>query len=325
MNPATLSSNEKALKQSISPDDMAEAGGIMPREVAEDFMEMAVDETPFLDAIRTEMISSPKTRIPKYGVGERQRRGQAPGAEGARASVEAGFVDIDTEKGSVWWDLRKETVENYTNGEELAEFILSQMTQQFGVDTQELAISGDMNADTGDSDLDDFLRQNDGFVTLAQQEGMPTYSHTDDTGTALPVNNDLFSRVRESLDEKYLSRSDPVYITSSSQVHAYAKTLAENYDAAGFQILMGDDDLTPFGFDIMGIPRWPDDKMLFTDTDNLIYAIFRDLEVDILTESDDIAERDLFAKYFLRARDDFAFENTDAGVLATDIAAPNQA
>lgn len=325
MNPATLPSNEQALKNSLSPDDMAEAGGLMSEEIATDFYRQAVADTPLLDMVRTEMVSSQKVSIPTFGVGERQRRSQAPGAEGARASVNAGSVEIDCEKGAVYWSLRKETVRNYDNGEELADFILEQMSQQFGVDTQELAVRGDEAADTGDTDLDDFLQQNNGWLTVAQNQGMPTYSHTDDTDTSLAVNNDLFSATRETMDETYLGRSNPMYIMSSSQLHAYGKTLAENYDAAGFQLLMGDNDLTPFGFDVVGLPDWPDDKMLFTDPENLIYAIFREIELDVLTESDDIHENDLFAKYALRAEDDFAIENVDAGVLATDIAAPNQA
>lgn len=321
-NPATLNENAQHLRESFGTNDVEAPGGLMPREVYDEFYREAVEDTPLLDAIRTENIGSPKTRIPKFGVGERQRRGQAEGSAGARGTIDAGYIDIDAKKGSVSWGLNKEVVENYESGEEIAEFILDRMTQQFAVDTQELAIVGDEESDTGDADFDDFRRQNNGFIRLAEEGGMPTYVHRDDSDVSQPINSSLFASMVQEMSEKYRSATDPIFITSSSQLHAYREHLTGEYDSAGFSVLMGSNDLTPFDYDVMGLPRWPDDKMMFTDPQNLIYCLFRDVEVDVLTESDETFEKDLFAKYFLRTRDDFAIENTDAGVLATDIASP---
>lgn len=317
-NPATLPSNDKALRESLTTEDIG-PGGVMPRETFDEFYELAVNEARLLNMVRTEQVGSEKTRIPKIGVGERQRRGQAEGAQGARATVESQQVDIDCKKSSVSWGLSKELIENNPAGEGLADTILDLMTQQFSADTQELAITGDEAAATGDSDLDDFRQQNDGFLTLAASGGMPNYVHEDGSGTSQPVNNALFDSMIDMMPDKYRAR-DPVFMMSDSQLQSYRSFLTSNYDAAGFQVLMGDNDVTPFSYDVVGMPYWPDDQVLFTEPQNLIYAIFRDVEVDVLQDSDEIAEKDLYAKYYIRVKDDFAIENVDAGVLGTSVA-----
>ena len=317
----TLESNAQALRESISTEDF-EGGGVMPTTVFDDFQRQVIGGTPLLDAVRTETISSPKTRIPMFGVGERQRRGQAPGATGAKADVTSDHIEIEAEKGAVYWGLEREVVENYENGEELADYILDRMSDQFGVDTQELAVRGNEDSATGDADLDGFLRQNDGWIKIAQERGMATYSHVDGSGVSQPINDSVFAALRQEIDEKYVERSDPVYIMASAQLQEYREALSQQYDSAGFQVLMGDNDLTPFSYPVMAVPGWPTDKMMFTDPENLIYALFREVEVEVLRQSDETFDNDLYAKYALRAKDDFQVENVDAGALATDIAAP---
>jgi hypothetical protein len=84
-------------------------------------------------------------------------------------------------------------------------------------------------------------------------------------------------------------------------------------------MLRADADINPFGYDIMGVHGMPEDKGLFTPTENLIWALRRDVEIDVVQNSDETLERDLHARYALRARHDYQIEDLDAGVVMTNI------
>lgn len=300
----------------ITTGDLGE-GGVLPREMFDEFFQEVQAEAELLDRVRTVPVGRSKTRIPKIGVGERLRQGQAENTEQAESNVNTGFVDIDCEKGSVYWSLTRETVEENPERENLANTILSLMSQQWGVDTEDLGVNGD------ESSLDAFIAQNDGWLTIAAARGMPTYSHTDANGNSLAVDSSLFHKAIQTMEDKY-KRVDPIFVMSNSQVQEYAHSLTERESGLGDAVLFGDAELTPFDYDVIGIPTMPDTQALFTPAQNLIYALrYDDLRVEVLTESDETFDFDLFAKYKIVGKDDFQIEDENAGVLVTDIAAPS--
>lgn len=317
--------NHESLK-TITTDDLA-PGGIMPREVFDEFFQEVQNSSELLSRVRTEDVANESTRIPKLGVGERLRRAQSENTTIAEVGVNTDYVDIDCVKGSVYWSLTKEDVENAVSGEALADTVFDMMTQQFSVDTEDLAVNSDETADDGATPTEDqlFLGQNNGWLNLAENGSMPTYAHDsigDGSGAAQPINVELFNRLIMDMPSKYLDRSDPVFLTSRNQVQSFRNSLAGTESESAFMMLAGESDLTPFDYDVVGTSLWPDDKLMFTDPQNLIYAIFREVETDVVTDTDKTHENDLYARYAIRAKDDFAIEDQNAGVLATDIASP---
>jgi len=63
----------------------------------------------------------------------------------------------------------------------------------------------------------------------------------------------------------------------------------------------------------------PDDIGMFTPPENLVWGLRRDVEMDVLENSDETLERDLLARYALRARHDYQIENLQAGVVMKNI------
>lgn len=298
---------DDALKQ-ITSGDLG-TGGTLPREMFDEFFTEVQDESTVLDMVRTVPVGTSKTRIPKIGVGERLRQGQDENTEQTESGVSTDYVDIDCEKGSIYWSLTRETVEENPEREDLADTVLSLMSQQWGVDSEDLAFVGDESASG-------FEAQNDGWLTILSAESSPVYHHDDagdGAGTAQPVDTSMFHEAIQTMGSKYL-RADPVFLMNTKQVQEYANTLTERNDGLGATVLMGDSDLTPFDHTIVGSAMVPEGQAVFTPAQNLIYALRYDLRVEVLQESDEVFDNDLFAKYKIVGKDDFAVEDADAAV-----------
>lgn len=315
----TVHENEEALNKAITTDDLGE-GGTMPRAVFDEFYLQVQEEADLLDMVRTEDIDRDQSRIPKLGVGERQRQGQDEATEpDSYSSIQTDFVDINTEKGSVYWDLTPEDLTNNPEGDQLADRVISLMSNRFSIDTQDLAVNGD---ESGSG----FVTQNDGWLTYIQNNGGNTFAweSEDDSGTVTsdPIDTDLFNQAIMEMPDRFLGRTDPVFFASEKQLHSYRNEVGGTDSDAAMAVLMSGSDLTPFEYDIVAPTSWPDDQVLFTDPMNLVYAIQRNVEMSIVTGTDKTHEQDLEARYALHAKDDFVVEETEGAVLATNVASP---
>jgi len=132
----------------------------------------------------------------------------------------------------------------------------------------------------------------------------------------------MFDGAVRKLDSKYL-RTDPVMMVNQKHIQQYFGELESRNDGIGVAVLQGDTDVNPFGYDIVGSPVFPKEEALFTAPENLIWGLHREVEVDVLTESDEIHDKDLFAKYKIRARHDYQIEDEDAAVLVKGIEDPS--
>lgn len=303
--------------EKITTTDLGD-GGTLPREMDDEFFTEVQDNAELLNRARAVRMSRSKTRIPKLGVGERLRSAQGEESTQTESNVSTDYVNLDAEKGSIYWDLTRETVEENPEREQLADTVLSQMSQQWAVDTQDLGINGD---ETGTG----FVTQNDGWLAIAAARGMPVYHHDDmgdGTGANQPISTAVFDEAIQTIEDKYL-RADPIFVMSRSQVQAYASSLTDRNTGLGDSVLFGDSDLTPFGYDVVGVSSFPEDQALFTPAQNLIYALRYDVRVEVLRESDEVFDNDLYAKYKIVGKDDFEIEDENAGVHIQGLEDPN--
>ncbi|MDB2283659.1 phage major capsid protein [Halorubrum ezzemoulense] len=292
------------------------AGGVLPRDLFEQFYQAVQDTAMMLEDARAEDLPRQKMALPKISVGERQRRGAAEGeGDAGDATVNTSQVPMDVEKATVSYDLTREAVDDTVDN--VDEIILDMLARQFAIDTQDLGINGD------EADADAFLNQNDGWLKILQNDAdVNTYDHTDGSGTAQPVGTDLFNAAILAMPNKYLrsGRTQPRFYMNLDQLQNYHNDLAQRNDPLGAAVLMGDDEATPFDYDVVGVANWPKDTAVFTHPQNFIYGLYDDVEIRVLTDTDKVAENDLFARYFMRVRDDFAVEAPEAAVLITGIA-----
>jgi hypothetical protein len=217
---------------------------------------------------------------------------------------------MDAEKGLLSWDLQREAVED-TIGQ-VDEIVLDKMASQWATDTQDLGINGDSTS--GDA----FIQQNDGWLKiLNDRTDTNTYDHQ---GGA--IDTSLWHETRSTLPNKFKRNqnvNDPVYMMNLSHIEDYEYDLTQREDPLGAAVLFSDDDITPFNYDVYGFAGWPEDTALFTYPENLIYGVWRETEIEVLDATDKTAENDLFARYFMRTRDDFSVEDENGAVLVNNL------
>jgi len=300
--------NEESLEKFDSTDL---SGGVMPRDLFDDWYQRVQDTATLLDMVRTEILPRPKMELARIGVGERMRRGGTETeGDSPTGSVNTDGIEMDATKGLLSWDLQREAVED-TIGQ-VDEIVLDKMAQQWAVDTQDLAINGD------ESDSDAFIQQNDGWLQiLSNRTDTNTYDHQ---GGA--IDTSLFHESRAALPNRFKRSGDvqePVYMMNLSHIENYEYDLTQREDPLGAAVLFSDDDITPFNYDVYGFAGFPEDTALLTYPDNLIYGVWRETEVEVLDATDKTAENDLFARYFMRTRDDFSVEDEEGAVLINNL------
>ena len=307
--------NTDAMKAIDTTNDLN--GGVLPADLFDEFFEEVQNQTAVLDRVRTVDLPRQKMDIPKIGVGERLMQAQSERTSNAEDdSVSTDTVSLDTVKTAIYWSLPREAVEDTVD--DVPDVVLGQMEQQFAVDAEDLAANGDES-------LSGFEAINDGWFTIAADRGSPVYYHDDagdGTGTNQPVNTAMFDGAIRTLDSKYL-RTEPVFMVNTKHIQQYFGELESRNDGIGVAVLQGDTDVNPFGYDIVGSPVFPENEALLTTPENLIWGLHRDVEVDVLTDSDEIHEQDLFAKYAIRARHDYEIEDENAVVRIEGIESPS--
>ena len=306
----TRTKNEDALEK-FDTTDMA--GGVLPRDLFEEFYQRVQDEANIMDAVRTEDLPRQKMELARIGVGERMRRGASEGTgDAGDASIDTSGVEMDVEKGTLSWDLTRESVDDVIDN--VDEIVLDKMARQFAVDTQDLGLNGD------ESSADAFLNQNDGWLKILDNS---SDTNTYDQGSN-PVDTQMFHEAIQALPNKFKrsDRVDPVFMLNEDQVQQYRFNLTDRSSPIGDAVILGEEDLTPFDYDIIGVAAFPNDSGLFTHPNNLVYGLYDEVEIQVLDDTDKVAENDLFARYFMRVRDDFEVEDENAAVRINNIATP---
>jgi len=302
------------------------SGGQFPRRLFEEFFQQVQENATLLNEIRTESLDYNQQAIPQIGVGERlmQEVSEGDSVEDNFETASTGQVDLDVKKTVIPFELTQESVEDTVD--DVADILLDKFQRQFAADAQELGVSGhESSPSTYQPGADSFFGIQDGWLAIAEGQGsssrvdgnssMTSYDHG-----AGGVNTTLFDETILKLPAKYRRDGvDPVFLMSRDNVQRYKSFLTDKESGLGDAVLRGDTELTPFDYTIMGVHGMPDNKGLFTPTENLIWALRRDVEIDVVENSDETLERDLFARYALRARHDYQIEDLDAGVVMTNI------
>ena len=319
--------NQRAMQKDTIDSSGDLSGGQFPRRLFEQFFQQVQENSELLGRVRTVPLDYHQQAIPQIGVGERlmQEVSEGDSVEDDFETANTGQVDIDVKKTVIPWELTNEAVEDTVD--DVADILLDKFQMQFAADAQELGVAGhESSPATYFSGDDAFFGINDGWLAIAEGQGsssridsnssMTTYDH----GSG-GVNTTLFDETILNIGQKYLrsEQMEPVFLMSRKNVQRYKSFLTDKESGLGDAVLMGNSELTPFDFDVLGVFGFPDNKGLFTAPENLIWALRRDMEIDVVENSDETLERDLLARYALRARHDYQIEDLDAGVVMNNI------
>jgi hypothetical protein len=318
--------NARAMQKDTIDSEGDLSGGQFPRRLFEEFFEQVQENAELLSLVRTVALEYEQQAIPQIGVGERlmQEVPEGGSVEDDFETADTGQVDLDVTKTVIPYELTQESVEDTVD--DVVEILLNKFERQFAADAQELGVAGhESSPSTYFTGADSFFSIEDGWLAIA--EGQDSSNRIDGNSSMAAydhgvggVNTTLFDETILSLAAKYRRDGvDPVFMMSRDNVQRYKAFLTDKESGLGDMVLMGDSELTPFDYTIVGAHGFPDDKGLFTPPENLIWALRRDVEIDVVQNSDETLERDLFARYALRARHDFQIEDLDAGVVMTNI------
>jgi hypothetical protein len=315
--------------------DLTDLDGLqLPPGQFDRFIERVQEEADLLDLVRTTELPRQEMSVPQIGVpempgGTRTEGGSRTGTD----SASSGSVKLNTtdQYYYIQYDLKEDAVDNTMSDERVGRIILDHFQRAWANGAQNIAI----NANRSGSSLPTWVNDTwDGWIGIAEGNDtasdrigtgasgettstMPVYDHT-----GAGVNNALFNGGIQAVDERYRDTDDLVFLMSKSQVQAYYYELTEREDGLGVAALMGNNDVTPFEYDIIGASFWPDDYGMLIDPNQLVMGTFEEMFIERLTNSDKTMDEALHSRSLIEGQFDLQIEELQSGALITNIAAP---
>jgi len=322
---ATLDLPERLRKADIALSDLSSNGGLLTVGQADTFIANLIDQPTLLRQMRTQPMDRPSMELNKIGFGKRILRAATqtagsralsavavdgtsfdPSTSGeavARAKPQTSKVTLNTKEVIAEILLPYEVLEDNIERGNMETLILQLIAERAALDLEELVISGDTSLNTADPYLD----MTDGVLKLAT-------SHIVDADGA-SISPAIFNSVLKALPTKYRRNRNAMRFFSSMDVEQdYRLALSTRGTGLGDAILTGQVDVPVFGVPLVGAALMPTTNLLFTNPQNLIFGIQRNIRV----ESERlISEREV--KIVLTARVAVQIEETDAVVKVTNL------
>jgi HK97 family phage major capsid protein len=294
----------------IEKADMAVAqmiadGGYLNPEQSDTFYRKLIDEPTLIGNVRTVQMRSPKMNIDTIGFGSRILRAAPSSGVALKADERVrpafGQVNLETEEVIAEVHIPYDALEDSIERGSLENTIMQMLTGRVSLDLEELLINGDTNS------ADSYLALFDGALALA--------GHTVDGTTLNAIDKDVFKSALQEMPTQYLRNLAAMnFLMSWHNVIEYRDTLAGRSTGAGDDFYLNRPTVTAFGVPIAPAALMPNDEILFTYPQNLIFGIQR----DIMIETDkDIRERTLIVVLTMRIA--IQCEEADSIVKVTSI------
>lgn len=316
-NRRALQSTEKDTP--INTNTSFGTGGTLNRQQFDQFFQEVQDVPQILNRVRAvDVPLGEEHQIDAIGVGERIIRSATEGQSGDEVGVSDRKVDIDMVELELPFSISRRVLEDTIEGGNTADVIMDLFGSQFAVDSEDLGfIGGDPVGDlTGDDAT--FAGINDGWLQQSLNENRDVYDHA-----SADIDESAFSALINELDPKYQRNGQELaFITSWRQKQAYKEYLTERDTAAGDAMLMTGDEPTPYGHEIITPVGMPDDYVMFCNPQNLIWAVLRDVDLQVTAEGSRVVLERLAAIGNFTARTDYVIEDPEGIVVAENVASP---
>lgn len=313
----------------------------LPADITEEFLERMQKEINILGMADTMTLARLEQDVPQFGVP--RLSGNTRDEEGSRtenSGADTGQVSFNaTDKQYyILVEPTRDSLKNTHYGpEQFGDYIVEQFVQRWANDVGLIGLRA--NADTGNleayagaeaADLDSTWN---GWIAIAEGEDsasdrigledtaagevstMPTY----DQANAAP-DTQMFNETIQTLDSRFRDTDEVMFLMSPTKIQEYAYNLTQREDPLGSAVIMGDSDLTPFSYDVVGVNGWPDNYAMLTDPSNLAYGLFEQMELDQTTDTDKVHENRLHSRNWMEGQFDFQIKSLQAGVLVENIA-----
>ena len=306
--------NEQLVKKAdMALSDLATAGKLNP-EQTDRFIRTLIDQPTLLASVRTVTMGGPQMKVNKIGFGSRILRPAVSAtalSQADRVKPDLGVVQLDTKEViaeiRLPYDVIEDNIEKgnvntplQTGAGGLHQTIVDLIAERAALDLEELAIQGD----TGSGDA--YLAMQNGYLKLATANVANVAANFDKASvkTALKTMPTRYLRNRAAL-QHFVSVDNETEIRDQ---------YGARQTALGDQQVQGVLPVYVYGSKITPVALMPGGNGLFTDPNNLVFGIQRNI---MLEYDKNISERVFIV--VLTARVAFAIEEANAVVKYTGI------
>ena len=298
--------NTTAMEKVSSTD--FDSGAQLSPEQFEDFMVDVQNQSTVLDMARTLTPTAESGDIPRLSVGTRLLQSTSEGNSVSKQGINSPDVPFETTKVSLpfeqTWETNNEIIDN-------PEATIRQLfLRQFANDLEILASVGGTGASG-------FEAIEDGWLTLADGGSATDVGH----GNAA-IDKSIFQNLINAIPQRFKERQTLVFLGSYEQKDAYKDYLTDRSTAAGDAMLMTGEEPTPYGYEFMTPLGWPDDRLMLTSMQNLIYIVQDPLRVKSTDSSERNVMNDIETIYNMLGKIDYQIMEQAGVATASAIAAP---
>lgn len=285
-------------------------GGKMSPEQAKQFITFMKDYSSFLRQVNFITMQKTSRELDSLEVNKRSMRRQKENADNpATGTISTSRRRLDAIGVIMPYDITFQFMKENIEGAGVNTTLAKLFAQQFANDTVDLAFNGDESKST-----DDFLSINNGWLKIAADD---TGTHKFDTEDSQDYLNTVFPGLLASMPGKYYQlykdedKSKIKIFCSHAANRKYKQQLQERNTALGDSVLVSGKNVLYDGFEIYPVGFLPDDTLIATPFENLVYGIYgASLEV-----YHDIVPRKTRHEYTLLADFDMEISNPDALVI----------
>jgi HK97 family phage major capsid protein len=296
----------------------ANSGGALldPRQ-GRAFVRALKEKANLLNAMRQEIVGEPQGEINKISTGARIIRHAPENADdGYRAGAAFDSVPYVTRKIRLPWEVTEDLFHENVEREALEATLRDEMTTQFALDLEDLAVNGDTSDASADAP---FLTIDDGILKQITDAAVPGRNIDGSSINGGAINKSHFFEALYALPNRYRARGGLEWLMGPNRSVSYWEHLTDRNTAAGDALLAqrtgAAGALGPLGIPIREVPAMPDDTILLSQPRNFVQVISWQVRRRRVTgETDaDLAARDKrFYVFFIKQ--DVIIEEPDAVV-----------
>lgn len=276
-----MATNQDIIKKAdMVLSDIASAGKLNPEQTNR-FVRVLIEQPTMLQNVRTVTMNAPVMNINKIGFGSRIMR---PAVENTalsssdRVKPTMSQVQLTTKEVMatcyIPYDVLEDNIEGgnvhaslQQGGGGLHQTIVDLLAERAALDLEEWALGGDTAS--GDA----YLAQSDGFIKKVNANIVDAASAT--------YSKDIVKSVLKAMPPKYLrDRANMMHFVSVNNETEVRDTFANRIGALGDQNVQGNLPIYVFGSKIMSIPLMPGNTSLFTNPNNFIFGIQRNISIE---------------------------------------------
>ncbi len=259
--------------------------GLLNPEQARKFIQQTFEATNLGPLVRHVMRNAKAGEIDKIGIASRIIRGKTENADdGYRAGVNTNVIEYACKAVRLPWEITEETLRENIEGQQLEAIITNLMTQQLGVDLEDLYLNSDEDTDAADPDYD-FLKLNTGWIKQIMEGG-----NVYDASGASSMSLDIFYKTLQQLPNKY-NNGKLRWLMSPKRAQEWELFLLNKVVDAGGAVPESIYN-APAKIKVVECPSMSDDKIILTDPKNLIVVNTYDMKLRKTTEGKEAIMQD---------------------------------